>query len=230
MNIQENLKEIREKIRIAAVNANRNPEEIKLIAVSKTKPMSAILEAIDEGQMDFGENRPQEIVEKFPQASDVNWHLIGQLQKNKVKHIIDKATLIHSVDSLSLADEIQKRAEKIDKIQDILIQVNISGESTKSGVSPEDAIQLCKQISNYSNIRIKGLMTISVRGMTYEENFELFSQLKKLAEQIARENIPNVSMEELSMGMTHDFDAAIAAGATLIRIGTAIFGERDYKI
>lgn len=229
MNIQENLKEIREKIRIAAVNANRNPEEIKLIAVSKTKPMSAILEAIDEGQMDFGENRPQEIVEKFPQASDVNWHLIGQLQKNKVKHIIDKATLIHSVDSLSLADEIQKRAEKIDKIQDILIQVNISGESTKSGVSPEDAIQLCKQISNYSNIRIKGLMTISVRGMTYEENFELFSQLKKLAEQIARENIPNVSMEELSMGMTHDFDAAIAAGATLIRIGTAIFGERDYS-
>ena len=229
MNIQENLKEIREKIRIAAVNANRNPEEIKLIAVSKTKPMSAILEAIDEGQMDFGENRPQEIVEKFPQASDVNWHLIGQLQKNKVKHIIDKATLIHSVDSLSLADEIQKRAEKIDKIQDILIQVNISGESTKSGVSPEDAIPLCKQISNYSNIRIKGLMTISVRGMTYEENFELFSQLKKLAEQIARENIPNVSMEELSMGMTHDFDAAIAAGATLIRIGTAIFGERDYS-
>lgn len=229
MNIQENLKEIREKIRIAAVNANRNPEEIKLIAVSKTKPMSAILEAIAAGQMDFGENRPQEIVEKFPQASDVNWHLIGQLQKNKVKHIIDKATLIHSVDSLSLADEIQKRAEKIDKIQDILIQVNISGESTKSGVSPEDAIQLCKQISNYSNIRIKGLMTISVRGMTYEENFELFSQLKKLAEQIARENIPNVSMEELSMGMTHDFDAAIAAGATLIRIGTAIFGERDYS-
>ena len=229
MNIQENLKEIREKIRIAAVNANRNPEEIKLIAVSKTKPMSAILEAIDEGQMDFGENRPQEIVEKFPHASNVNWHLIGQLQKNKVRHVIDKATLIHSVDSISLADEIQKRAEKIDKIQDILIQVNISGESTKSGVSPEYAIQLCKQISNYSNIRIKGLMTISVRGMTYEENFELFSQLKKLAEQIARENIPNVSMEELSMGMTHDFDAAIAAGATLIRIGTAIFGERDYS-
>ncbi|MBQ3573262.1 MAG: YggS family pyridoxal phosphate-dependent enzyme, partial [Clostridia bacterium] len=160
------------------------------------------------------------------EGDDINWHLIGQLQKNKVRHIIDKVCLIHSVDSFDLALEINKRAAAIGKIQDILIQVNISGEESKSGAIPDDVPLLCEKISELENVRIKGLMTISVRDFSYEQNYELFSQLRALAQDIKNMGIKNVDMQELSMGMTHDYEAAIAAGATIIRVGTAIFGER----
>ena len=230
MSVAENLAEIRSRIDELARSAGRNPEEVKLIAVSKTKPVSLIKEAVADGALDLGENKPQEIVSKYPEfeGDSVRWHMIGHLQKNKVRHIIDKAELIHSVDSLALAEEINKRAEAIGKIQKILIQVNVTGEDSKSGVSPDDAAELCREISKLNNVRIMGLMTISVSGYTYEENKSVFDSLAVLAARIDDMKIDNVSMKELSMGMTHDFDAAIAAGATMVRVGTAIFGARDY--
>ncbi len=227
MAILENLEIVREQINKAAKKAGRCPDEIKLIAVSKTKPMDMICEVASCGVIDFGENRPQELAEKFDKIQNVRWHLIGQLQKNKVKYIIDKAELIHSVDSSGLAEEIEKRAAKINKIQNILIQVNVSGEETKSGVAPEDAEGLIREISEMPHIRIKGLMTISVAGFSHDENKKIFAGLKELAEKIDRLQITNVSMEELSMGMTHDFEAAIEAGATMVRVGTGIFGTRN---
>ena len=230
MSVAENLAEIRSRIDELARSAGRNPEEVKLIAVSKTKPVSLIKEAVAAGALDLGENKPQEIVSKYPEfeGDGVRWHMIGHLQKNKVRHIIDKAELIHSGDSLALAEEINKRAEAIGKIQKILIQVNVTGEDSKSGVSPDDAAELCREISKLNNVRIMGLMTISVSGYTYEENKSVFDSLAVLAARIDDMKIDNVSMKELSMGMTHDFDAAIAAGATMVRVGTAIFGARDY--
>ena len=229
MSIEENIKIVQESIRKAAESADRDPRSIKLLAVTKTKPVEMLKEAEEYGVCDFGENRPQEIVAKFPQfeSGNIKWHLIGQLQKNKVRHIIDKVCLIHSVDSLELAVEINKRAAAIDKVQDILLQINITGEESKSGIPQGEAENLCRKIAELKNVRIKGLMTISVRGMTYEENYKVFSCLKELAEKIRTQNIDGVLMEELSMGMTHDMDAAIAAGATIVRVGTAIFGARD---
>ncbi len=230
MSIAENIKSVLDDIKIAAEAAGRKCDDIKLIAVSKTKPYEMIEEAYASGMKDFGENRPQEIAEKYPnsQGKDLNFHMIGHLQKNKVKMIIDKVCLIHSVDNIDLAKEINKRAAMIEKVQDILVQVNLTGEETKSGVSYEDAASLCREISFLDNIRIKGLMTISVNGYTYEENKAVFDKLNALSKEIEKENIKNVTMEELSMGMSHDYHAAIAAGATFVRVGTAIFGQRDY--
>lgn len=230
MSVAENLAEIRSRIDELARSAGRNPGDVKLIAVSKTKPVPLIKEAVAAGALDLGENKPQEIVLKYPEfeGDNVRWHMIGHLQKNKVRHIIDKAELIHSVDSLALAEEINKRAEAIGKIQKILIQVNVTGEDSKSGVSPDDTAELCREISRLNNVRIMGLMTISVSGYTYEENKRVFDSLAALAAGIDGMKIDNVSMKELSMGMSHDFDAAIAAGATMVRVGTAIFGARDY--
>ena len=227
MAIKENLKTVRERINNAAKKAGRCPDEIKLIAVSKTKPLDMIFEAASCGVLDFGENRPQELAEKFGKVENARWHLIGQLQKNKVKYIIDKAELIHSVDSLGLAEEIEKRAAKINKIQNILIQVNVSGEETKSGIAPEEAEMLIRKISEMPHIRIKGLMTISVAGFDHNENKKIFAGLRELAKEIDRLQINNVSMGELSMGMTHDFEAAIEAGATMVRVGRGIFGTRN---
>ncbi len=229
MSIEENIKLVQENICKAAENAGRDSGSIKLLAVTKTKPIEMLKEAEEYGLCDFGENRPQEIVAKFPHFQDGNikWHLIGQLQKNKVRHIIDKVCLIHSVDSYELALEINKRAADINKVQDILLQVNITGEESKSGIAKNEAESLCRQIAELKNVRIKGLMTISVLGMAYEENYRVFSELKELADKIKALNIDGVQMHEMSMGMTHDMDAAIAAGATIVRVGTAIFGARD---
>lgn len=230
MAIKENLAAVRQEIAEAAKGAGRKPEDVTLIAVSKTKPVSMIQDAVACDMMDFGENRPQELAEKFSQVAGVRWHQIGQLQRNKVKYIIDKAHLIHSVDTMALAEEIEKRASKIDKVQDILIQVNITGEETKSGVRPKDTAELCKEISKLSHVRICGLMTISVAGLNHEENYQVFCQLRELARTIEELAIPGVLMKELSMGMSHDFRAAVAAGATMVRVGSSIFGERDYQI
>lgn len=231
MSIESNIKQTLLKITDAAQNAGRASDCVKLVAVSKTKPIEMMKEAYEAGVRDFGENKPQEIAAKYPMfdGADVNFHMIGRLQKNKVKMIIDKVCLIHSVDSYGLAVEIDKRAAAADKIQDILIQVNISGEESKSGTVPRELPELCRWISQMKNVRIRGLMTISVKGYTYEENKALFSELAKLANEIEELKIPNVSMKELSMGMSNDYEAAVEAGATIVRVGSGIFGARDYS-
>lgn len=232
MSILENISQIEQRIASAAEKCGRNPSDIRLIAVTKTKPIEDLKAAAKCGMRHFGENRPQELAAKYPEFTDygINWHLIGQLQKNKVKYIIDKTALIHSVDSFSLAEEINKRAAKINKIQDILIQINISGEESKSGVTPDDAEALCREISGLENVRIKGLMTISVRGLDYDGNVKIFKALAELSDKLKKLGIENAQFDELSMGMTNDFEAAIEAGSTMVRVGTAIFGARDYNI
>lgn len=228
-NIAKNLKDVRCRIDDAAKSAGRNPSDVTLIAVSKTRPPEYVSAALASGQLDFGENRPQELAQKAEiLPNNIKWHQIGQLQKNKVRHIIDKVCLIHSVDSVGLAAEINKRAVAIGKVQQILIQVNISGEETKSGVSPDEVKALCTKISDMENVRIVGLMTISVKGYDFEQNKAIFQKLADLAKEIDGLKIKNVEMRELSMGMSHDYEAAIAAGATMVRVGTAVFGERDY--
>lgn len=229
LNIEANLTDVRKRITAAAEKAGRNPNGITLIAVSKTRPPEYVSAAYAAGQTDFGENRPQELSQKAEiLPSGIRWHQIGQLQKNKVRHIIDKVCLIHSVDSVGLAAEINKRAAAINKVQQILVQVNISGEETKSGTSTDSLKALCAEISQMKNVRIVGLMTISVKDYSFEQNKALFQRLADLAKDIESLKLENVEMRELSMGMSHDFEAAIAAGATMIRVGTAVFGERDY--
>lgn len=231
MSINDKIEAVKKEISEAANTAARRPEEIKLVAVSKTKPVSDIAEAYDAGMRDFGENKPQEIVEKFSHfPTDVRWHMIGHLQRNKVRHIIDKVYLIHSVDNIELAEEIEKRAKAINKIQDILLQVNISGEESKSGFAPDDVLNACCTISKMSHIRIQGLMTISVKSYGQSENKELFLKLKSLSEKIEKVKVDNVFMKELSMGMSGDFKEAIEAGTTIVRIGSSIFGERNYNV
>ncbi len=229
MDIRENIEKVRQQIVAAAQAAGRDADEIRLVAVSKTKPPEMVAEAIACGVMDFGENRPQELSRKYADFPNARWHQIGQLQRNKVKHIIDKAALIHSVDSLLLAEEIEKQAAKIQKIQNILIQVNITGEETKSGVSPGETVALCRAVSTLSHVRILGLMTISAAGYSTAENGAVFRKLKELSAAIEKERIPGVLMQELSMGMTHDFQAAITAGATMVRVGSGIFGARNIE-
>ncbi len=226
--IGENLLKVNKKIDETAKGAGRNVDDIKLIAVTKTYGADLINEAISFGVTDIGENRVQEIMEKYESVKPVRWHLIGHLQKNKVKYIIDKVELIHSVDSVELAAEIDKKARKIDKVQKILLEVNVSGEESKFGIEPNKCIDICREISGFENVKIMGLMTVAP--FTDDEVLlgDVFSGLKNLAEKIRRENIKNVSMEELSMGMTNDFPLAIEKGATMVRVGTGIFGKRDY--
>lgn len=230
-NIKCNMIDIKNKIDKACELSNRNKEEVTLIAVSKTVDVDAIKEAINYGATDFGENKPQELARKFETiGDDVNWHLIGSLQTNKVKYIIDKVYMIHSIDRLSLCDEIQKRAEKIGKTINCLIQVNISKEESKHGILEEDAIDFVKTIAkNYPNIRIKGLMTMAPNTDDKELVRSVFKGLKDLAIKIDKENIENISMDELSMGMSNDFEIAVEEGATFVRVGTSIFGQRNYN-
>ena len=230
-NIKCNMIDIKNKIDKACELSNRNKEEVTLIAVSKTVDVDAIKEAINSGATDFGGNKPQELARKFETiGDDVNWHLIGSLQTNKVKYIIDKVYMIHSIDRLSLCDEIQKRAEKIGKTINCLIQVNISKEESKHGILEEDAIDFVKTIAkNYPNIRIKGLMTMAPNTDDKELVRSVFKGLKDLAIKIDKENIENISMDELSMGMSNDFEIAVEEGATFVRVGTSIFGQRNYN-
>ncbi len=229
MSIGENIKNVRNNIDICAERTGRKKSDITLIAVSKTKPVSCIEEAMKAGQTIFGENKPQELKQKYEAHPEVSWHLIGHLQRNKVKDVVGRAELIHSLDSVHLADEIEKCAKKADVIQKVLVQVNVTGEDSKFGVSPNELLSLCEYISTLSHLRLLGLMTISQKGMSNEENKAVFSTLKRLAEEIESKNLNNVSMKELSMGMTHDMEDAIECGATMVRVGTAIFGERVYN-
>ncbi len=205
-------------------------QDVTLIAVSKTHPIPDLMEAYEAGARDFGENKVQELIDKIPQMpSDVRWHMIGHLQRNKVKYIVGKVNLIHSVDSLRLAEEIDKESQKAGVISDILIQVNISHEETKFGTDREDAIELVRTASGLSNVRVKGLMTIAPYTENAEENRVYFNALKNLSIDIEALNIDNISMDFLSMGMSGDFIVAIEEGANLVRVGTNIFGARDYS-
>ena len=227
--IAENLKVVQKKIEDACEKSERAKEEVTLIAVSKTKPVSMLQEAYDTGCRDFGENKVQELVDKYEQLpKDIRWHMIGHLQRNKVKYIVDKVYLIHSVDSLRLAEEISKEAVKKGVTVSILLEVNVAQEETKFGVSAQDAAALAEEIAKLPNIVIKGLMTIAPNVLNAEENREVFRKLKQIAVDITQKNIDNICMGELSMGMTGDYEVAVMEGATYVRVGTGIFGERQY--
>lgn len=221
------LKHVRANIEMAVEKSGRSADEVTLIAVSKTKPVSMLLEAYHEGCRDFGENKVQEILEKYDDMpQDARFHMIGHLQRNKVKYIIDKVVMIHSVDSLRLAEEISKEAVKKQVEMDILIEVNVAGEETKFGICNEEVISLVKEIAKLPAIHIRGLMTIAPFVEDPEENREYFAKLRQLAVDIMHQNIDNVKVDILSMGMTGDYQVAIEEGATYVRVGTGIFGGR----
>lgn len=228
--ITENLEQVRKNIEEACRAVNRDPGEVTLISVSKTKPVSMLQEAYDAGSRDFGENKVQEIMDKYPQLpSDIRWHMIGHLQRNKVKYIVDKVALIHSVDSLRLAETIENEAAKHNVTVPILIEVNVAQEESKFGLKTEEVLSLVESVAALPHINIKGLMTIAPYVEDPEENRGIFRQLKKLSVDIAVKNINNVNMSVLSMGMTGDYQVAVQEGATMVRVGTGIFGERDYS-
>lgn len=225
--IKENIEEVKNIINRECDKVGRNAEEVTLIAVSKTKPLDMLEEAYQSGCRDFGENKVQELVDKYENMpKDIRWHMIGHLQRNKVKYIVDKVYMIHSVDSLRLAEEISKEAQKKNVNVNILIEVNVAQEETKFGTTCEDVKQLVKDISLLPGINIKGLMTIAPFVEDGEENRVYFQKLKKIAVDITKENIDNIVMETLSMGMTGDYPIAVSEGATYVRVGTGIFGER----
>ncbi len=227
--LKENLNEVEKKIEAACQKAGRDRSEVTLIAVSKTKPVTDLEEIYDAGVRDFGENKVQELCGKIEEMpKDIKWHMIGHLQRNKVKYIIDKVSLIHSVDSFRLAEEINIQAKKKGIVVPILIEVNIADEESKFGVAKEDAIELVKQVSTLDAVHIMGLMTIAPYVVDFEENRPYFRKIKDLSVDIMNEKIDNVCMDIISMGMTGDFEVAIEEGATMVRVGTGIFGERIY--
>lgn len=227
----ENYEYIRKQVDEVAKNAGRNPSDITLIAVSKTKPLSDIEELISIGVKDFGENKVQELCDKFEHVSQpVRFHQIGHLQTNKVKYVVDKAALIHSVDSLKLAKEIEKEAGKRNMISEILIEVNVAQEDSKYGFMVDEVIPFLEQIKEFSHLHVNGLMTIAPFVENPEENRKYFRALKQLSLDIICKNIDNIDMNVLSMGMTNDYKVAIEEGATMVRVGTAIFGHRNYNI
>ena len=231
MSVCENYKNVEEKVIQACKRAGRDPKEVTLIAVSKTKPMSMIEELLPLGVRDFGENKVQELTAKVESLSpEIHWHMIGHLQRNKVKYVVDKACLIHSVDSLRLAEEISKEAGKKQVTVSILLEVNAAGEESKFGITPGETLSLAQEIAKLPHIQIKGLMTIAPYTQNQEDNRIFFRNLRKLSVDIAQKNIDNVTMSVLSMGMTGDYEVAIEEGATHVRVGTGIFGERDYSI
>ena len=227
-NLEDRLKNVRDRIKKAALDYGRNPDSIHLIAVSKTIAVNIVEQAIKAGVTTLGENYVQEARDKISTLSDysVSWHFIGHLQSNKAKYAVKLFDLIHSVDSVKLAREINKQAHKIDKVQQILVQVNISREKTKSGISVDETIDLITEVGQFENIAVKGLMTMPPFFNQPDRVRPFFAALRDLRDQTKDKDIPRVSLDELSMGMTGDFEVAIAEGATMVRVGTAIFGER----
>jgi len=221
------LQEVEEKILQACKKVGRSRDEITLVAISKTQPESIILEGYHEGIRDFGENRVQELVEKIDLLpEDIQWHMVGHLQRNKVKQIVGKVALIHSVDSLRLAETIESEYSKKGLVANILIEVNVSNEESKFGLKIRETLPLIKKISTFNHIRVKGLMTMAPFTDNPESNREFFIALKKLSVDITRENLDNITMRVLSMGMTNDYQVAVEEGATILRVGTGIFGAR----
>ncbi len=226
--ITTQLKEVEEHIKVACIRAGRNPEEVTLLAVSKTKPLPVLLEAYNCGIRNFGENKVQELTSKEPHMpSDVRWHMIGHLQRNKVGQVLGKTVLIHSVDSLRLAEQIETEAAKRDLDVDVLLEVNVAREESKFGFLLEETEEAIRTISHFPHVHIKGLMTIAPFVADPEENRPIFKKLYDFAVDINKQNIDNVTMSVLSMGMTGDYEVAIEEGATIVRVGTGIFGARQ---
>ncbi len=227
--IKENLQAVEERVQAACQRAGRSREEVTLIAVSKTKPLPLLEEAYSAGMRHFGENKVQEMMDKIPaMPEDIHWHMIGHLQRNKVKYLIGKTALIHSVDTLRLAEEISAQSVKKGVVTDILIEVNIAEEESKFGIFGDEAMRLVRDVAALKGVHICGLMTIAPFVSDPEDNRLYFRQIKQLSVDIAREKIDNVDMCMLSMGMTGDYEVAIEEGATFVRVGTGIFGERNY--
>lgn len=225
--IRENIELVQKNIDNICKSINRDSSQVTLIAVSKTKPVEMVQEAYEAGIRDFGENKVQELCNKYEQMpKDIRWHMIGHLQRNKVKYVIDKAYLIHSVDSIRLAEEISKEALKKQLVVNILVEVNVAKEDSKFGTTLEESEYLIREIAKLPGIQIKGLMTIAPFVENAEDNRSYFTRLKQLSVDINKKNIDNVSMNILSMGMTGDYMVAIEEGATYVRVGTGIFGER----
>ncbi|HIE27457.1 TPA: YggS family pyridoxal phosphate-dependent enzyme [Candidatus Poribacteria bacterium] len=234
--IKNNLIKVRERIAQAAKRSGRTPESIQLVAVSKTVPTEKMIEAIEAGITDIGENRVQEAVQKHQAIYEneatsllckpVKWHLVGHLQRNKVKPALEIFDMIQSVDSVRLMDAIEKRAAQMDKVVDVLVEVNTSSEATKYGIKPEEIVDFMERASQYDYLRVRGLMTIGLFADDPEVTRPCFQQLRALRDKVAKLNLPRIEMKYLSMGMTNDFEVAIEEGANIVRIGTAIFGPR----
>ena len=227
--LKENLADVEAKIVKACENSGRQRDDVTLIAVSKTKPVETLKEAYDLGVRVFGENKVQELTDKYEALpKDIQWHMIGHLQRNKVKYIIDKVALIHSVDSIRLAETIEKEAAKHNITANILIEVNVAKEESKFGLMPEELDELIDKIKDFNHIQVKGLMTIAPFVENPETNREIFRSLRKLSVDISHKNVDNVNVSILSMGMTNDYTVAVEEGATMVRVGTGIFGARNY--
>jgi len=226
--IAENVQYVRERIQKACERSKRDPQGVRLIAVTKTFDAAKVREAVESGVIDFGENFVQELREKRAEINNpaIRWHFVGHLQSNKVKYIADFIYLIHSVDHRSVAEEIDKRGAKLSRIIHALVEVNTSGEQTKFGLKPEETLEFVKSIAPLKNLKIKGLMTIGPFLPNPEDSRPAFQRLRRLRDEVQAAGIENVEMTDLSMGMTRDFEVAIEEGATMVRIGTAIFGPR----
>lgn len=226
--IQEQMAYVKEQITKACLRVSRNPEEVTLIAVSKTKPVEMLLDAYDCGARDFGENKVQEILAKRPMMpEDAHFHMIGHLQTNKVKQVIGQTTLIHSVDSLRLAQQIETEAAKRDLAVDILLEVNVAKEESKYGFFLEETEDALRRIGGFPHVKVRGLMTIAPFVVNSEENRPVFKKLNDFYVDMKSKNIDNVTMSILSMGMTGDYEVAVEEGATMVRVGTGIFGARE---
>ncbi|MCR4755458.1 MAG: YggS family pyridoxal phosphate-dependent enzyme [Lachnospiraceae bacterium] len=229
--IKDNISDVIARIDKACERSGRDRSRTTLIAVSKTKPVDMLKEAYDTGIRDFGENKVQEIMDKYDKLpKDIRWHMIGHLQTNKVKYIADKIYMIHSVDSYKLASEISKYALKAGRVIPVLIEVNVADEESKFGVTFDNAESLIRQIAPLEGIKVTGLMAIAPYTTNPEENREYFARLRQLSVDITSKNIDNISMSVLSMGMTGDYEVAIEEGSTYVRVGTGIFGERNYSV
>lgn len=229
--IQDNIKGVEDKIRNACERAGRDPKEVTLICVSKTKPMEMIQEAYDYGKREFGENKAQEMRDKHDaMPEDIKWHFIGHLQTNKVKYVVGRSALIHSVDSVRLAEAIEAESEKKNVISHILVEVNVAKEESKFGIKLEETLDFIEKIADFPHIQIDGLMTIAPFVDDPEKNRPIFRQLKQLLVDINAKNTHNINMYVLSMGMTNDYEVAIEEGASYVRVGTGIFGARQYQI
>ena len=227
--LKENLKNVEQTIQAACEKGARKRADVTLVAVSKTKPVEMLQEIYDAGVRDFGENKVQEICEKYDKLpADIRWHMIGHLQRNKVKYIIDKVCMIHSVDSYRLAEEINIQAKKHKLVMPVLLEVNIADEQTKFGVSKADTLLLAEEVAHLDSLHVEGLMAVAPYVEDPEKNRKYFREIRQLAVDIQRKNIDNIDMHVLSIGMTGDYAVAIEEGATIVRVGTGIFGEREY--
>lgn len=231
MSIKENIDKIMKRVEASAVRAGRDPKDITVIAVSKTVDASRAKEAVESGLVNLGENKVQELVSKYEALHDmgIKWHMIGHLQKNKVKYIIDKAELIHSVEDIELANEINKRAAKNGLTANILIELNIAKEESKFGIDDENVYEFVKELEQFENIRVMGLMTVAPNSENPEDIRWVFKKMKEIFENIKSMDLKNTDMKYLSMGLTNDFEIAIEEGSNIVRIGTAIFGARNYQ-